>query len=278
VILNGSNSTDDGQIVSYAWKQLHVTAKTKVKLATANKATASFTSLKTAGALQFQLTVTDNDKIKSIDTVNVNVSDVNSAQPLNASLDVSSTSIIQGESVTASASAITGGTGPYTVKFDWGDASTPEVNSLANGVTQKSSDHVYADVGTYSLVITVTDSNSSVKTDTFTITSNSNIPDLAGTLTLTAASATFNTAVEAKADITGGVAPYTVVYDWGDGKTNTYNLAADETTKTATHFYELVGTYTVKITITDNNGTSKSYTQSATVKAKAIDPLTPCTS
>ena len=276
--LSGSASRDDGQIVSYAWKQLNATKANAVKLTNAKTVEAAFTSPSAAASLVFELTVTDNDKVKHTDTITITVASELPPAELKASFGVDQTSFTQGGQVAASVSGITGGTKPYSVKFDWGDTSSADVSTLASGVVAKTANHVYANVGTYSLAITVTDQKNVVKSQSFTITTIAKIPDLAGTLKLTLAAINFNTAAEAKIDVTGGTGPYSVKFDWGDNKSETFPLAAGVATKTASHFYELVGTYSINVTITDAKGNSKSYPVSVTVKPKAVDPLAACNS
>lgn len=271
VTLDASASKVDGKIVVYAWKQ---TSGKKVALKTPGKAQATFISPKTAGILVFQLTIKDNDGKKATDTVTVNAT---STPPvLTAAFNVDKTSLIQGEAVVASVSSVSGGAAPYIVKFEWGDTSTTDQATLASGATNKSVSHTYANVGTFNLVATVTDANNAVKTQTFTVVASTNIPEVAGVLSLTQASVGFNTAVEANVNISSGKAPYTVKYEWGDGKSDQFSLDQGVTSKSAKHFYELVGTYTVTVTITDANGKVKSYQITATVTPALVDPLTPC--
>lgn len=278
VKLNGTASQDDGRLISYVWKQLNATPATAVKLQNRKAAEASFTSLSAAASLVFELKVIDNDKVKHTDTVTINVVKELPPAELKASFAVDQTSFTQGGQVAASVSGISGGTKPYSVKFDWGDTTTADVSTLATAATGKVVNHTYNDVGTYSLAITVTDAKNVVKTQSFTITTIAKIPDLAGTLKLTLATVEFNTAAEAKIDVTGGTGPYTVKFDWGDTKSDSFALAAGIVSKTASHFYELVGTYSINVTITDAKGATKSYPTSVTIKPKAVEPLAACNS
>jgi PKD domain len=68
--LSGSGSDSDGTISTYAWVQSSGTA---VTLSAANTATAGFTAPTTAGALEFRLTVTDNQGATNSDLVTVMV-------------------------------------------------------------------------------------------------------------------------------------------------------------------------------------------------------------
>lgn len=71
VTLNGTGSTDpDGTVVAYAWIQ---TAGTPVALTGADTATPTFVAPGAAGALTFQLVVTDNDGATHADDVTIEV-------------------------------------------------------------------------------------------------------------------------------------------------------------------------------------------------------------
>ncbi|MGJ0483530.1 MAG: PKD domain-containing protein [Methylomicrobium sp.] len=204
---------------------------------------------------------------------------VSGDQALDAALNVSSSAIVKGGQVTAQAASISGGAGPYTVAFNWGDGSANEQETLANGVTAKSANHTYATAGTYDLTITVTDNAGGSKTQPFQITvSDAQAPALGGTLSLTQAVVVFNTKVQAKVDITGGTAPYAVKFEWGDGQTSGPTpLNAGITSATGEHFYGLVGSYTITAIITDANGGTKTVTTNVTVNP--VDaPLTECQS
>jgi PKD repeat protein len=351
-----------GQIVKYQWKYLKKKGGPKIKLINPKAAGASFVSPSVPAQLEFQLTVTDNDKAKAVDTVIVSVAE----EPLNASFSLDKKALSQGETATANASAIKGGKGPYKVKFEWGDGSAAEEVPLNAGETSKSrshqytktgsfkqkvtvidangsvkssteetvtvgapalnatlsvsastivkggqvtaeakaiaggtspytvafdwgdgsaveqgqstsANHTYAAAGSYNLKITVTDNAGGSKSQTFPITvSDVQVPALNGALTLTQSSVVFNNPVEAKVDITGGTEPYSVKFEWGDGQTTgPTQLNPGLVSATGQHFYEQVGSYTIKATITDANGGSKEVTTNVTVTP--VDaPLTEC--
>ncbi|MBV1908945.1 MAG: hypothetical protein KUG78_06450 [Kangiellaceae bacterium] len=76
VLLDGSSTTDDVSISSYAWVQL---SGESVALENANSAVASFTAPEVAVnetlSMSFELTVTDSNAQESVDTVNVTIID-----------------------------------------------------------------------------------------------------------------------------------------------------------------------------------------------------------
>jgi PKD repeat protein len=226
------------------------------------------------GSFKQKVTVIDaNGSVKSSTEETVTVG----APALNAALSVSASAIVKGGQVTAEAKAISGGTSPYTVAFDWGDGSAVEQGQLANGVVAKSANHTYAAAGSYNLKITVTDNAGGSKSQTFSITvSEVQVPALNGALTLTQSTVVFNNPVEAKVDITGGTEPYSVKFEWGDGQSNgPTQLNPGVVSATGSHFYEQPGSYTVKAIITDANSGSKEVTTNVTVTP--VDaPLTEC--
>lgn len=264
--LNGSGSTDDGQIVSVAWKQI---AGAKVKLSNANKVEASFTSPPSAGSLQFQLTVTDNDKKKATDTVTIDVSNTPTAN-----FDLDKTTVAKGTTLTATAGSIAGGTEPYTVKFDWGDGTAPDQTALASGVTSDSSSHTYVNVGSYTATLILTDKNGSSKS--YSKNLSVTLPPVSAEFTLNNTVILAGDAVIAAAkNISGGTGPYKVKFEWGDGAAiEEYSVVAGITSKSATHSYSTIGEYALKITVTDSNNVTKTFT--VPVKVEATDPLGLC--
>lgn len=72
-----------------------------------------------------------------------------------------------------------------------------------------------------------------------------------------------NTQITRAATIVGGVAPYAVVWDWGDG-TSTLQSQAESGPITASHAYSRPGTYNVIVKVSDADGNS-AYLQLVTV-------------
>ena len=71
VRLDGSASpTRNGYILSYAWKQ---TSGTSVTISNANEAVATFTAPNLNTQLDFQLTVTNNDKLTNTKSITITI-------------------------------------------------------------------------------------------------------------------------------------------------------------------------------------------------------------
>jgi PKD repeat protein len=132
-----------------------------------------------------------------------------------------------------------------TVTLDWnfGDGS---LHSTAASPT-----HVYSAAGTYTVTLTATDDNGATATDTKTITVVDNVaPSTAPTVNLTSgtAGATTGTAFNFQAnsgDSDGTVTAHFWAFDDG-----TFATTANPSNKR----FALPGTYSVTVTVTDNNG------------------------
>ncbi|WP_374088454.1 PKD domain-containing protein [Methylomicrobium lacus] len=261
-----------GQIVKYQWKQVKKPGDPTVKLLDAKTAQASFVSPSQAAQLEFELTVTDNDKAKASDRVAVKVADV---QPLNAAFALDKKALTKGGTATAGASNISGGKGPYKVKFEWGDGSAAEEVQLGAGVTAKSVGHQYLNAGSFSQKVTVIDANGTQKSSTAE-TIQVTAPALDAALSVSANAVVKGEQITAKAEtITGGTSPYTVTFNWGDGsQSEQETLAAGVVAKSANHVYAVAGQYSLTITVADNDGGNKAQTFQVTVsepQAPALD-------
>lgn len=142
-----------------------------------------------------------------------------------------------------------------TFSWDFGDGST------GSGATTS---HSYSTGGTYTVRLTVTDNSGSIASNTAILT----IQDRPPTATFTTSSA--NTTVgqsvsfdaTGTADPDGNIASYS--WDFGDGSTGTGVIA--------THSYSIPGTYTVKLTTTDNSGSTASSTSQVTISNAPPSP------
>jgi PKD repeat protein len=133
------------------------------------------------------------------------------------------------------ASTPTGGLPPYSYTWTFGDTSTG---------TGQSPSHTYTTAGTYSVQLTVTDANGATAGATAL-----SIPVI-GLLTA-AASATPGTGdapltTKLNGSITGGQAPYSFMWDLGDGTSST--------SQSPSHDYSGAGTYTASLTVSDGSG------------------------
>jgi PKD repeat protein len=134
--------------------------------------------------------------------------------------------------------------------WDFGDSST------GTGATAT---HTYAQTGTYTVRLTVTDNRGGTHsvTQDVVITQNA-APTAAFTSTATDLSVAFNGSGSSDPD--GTIASY--AWDFGDTTTGTG--------ATATHAYTAAGTYTVTLEVKDNRGASATTSAQVTVTAPAV--------
>ncbi|MGC3953808.1 MAG: PKD domain-containing protein [Propionicimonas sp.] len=232
VAFDASGSTDpDGSIASYAWDFGDTATGTGVN--------ASHTYGQ-AGSYQVTLTVTDNRGGTATVTHEVQVLAANQAPTAAFSSTVDRAKV----SLDASGSADADGTiASYAWEFGDGE--------VGSGVTAS---HTYAASGTYQVKLTVTDDRGGEGTVTHEVTVVGNsAPTAAFTSTTNGLAASFDGSASADAD--GTVASY--AWEFGDGHTGTG--------ATANHSYAESGTYSVKLTVTDNDGAENSVSHQVTV-------------
>jgi PKD repeat protein len=246
VSFTGSGSDADGTIAAYSWDF-------------GDGGTSSLQnpsqSYSMAGSYTAQLTVTDNQGATGSASVAITVT-----PPVN-----------QPPTATASASPVTG-TAPLLVAFT-GLGSDPDgtIASYAwtfgdgGTSTQQNSSHTYQMAGSYTARLTVTDNQGATGSATVTITVAANQPPTA-TATASPTSGTAPLAVQFTGmgnDPDGTIASY--AWTFGDGGTSTQ--------QNPSRTYQMAGSYTARLTVTDNRGA----TGSATVQITVVAPNQPPT-
>jgi PKD repeat protein len=235
--VDASTSTDsDGTIASWAWDFGDG--------ATGTGKTASH-SYAAAGTYSVKLTVTDNTGATGTLTRTVQV-----AAPVNTPPTAAFTSSAANLALSVDASTSTDSDGTIASwAWDFGDGATG---------TGKTASHSYAAAGTYSVKLTVTDNAGATGTVTTSVavTAPANKPPAAG-FTSSAANLALSVDASTSTDADGTIASY--AWDFGDGATGAG--------KTAAHTYAAAGTYSVKLTVTDNAGATGTLTRPVTVTA-----------
>lgn len=163
-------------------------------------------------------------------------------------------SVSQGPApLTVSFQAIISGSGAhdtYTYSWNFGDGTTS---------TASNPQHVYTNPKTYTVSLTVTDvtAKQNVVAKSLNIIATGGVSVVQSSITATnEGSGTY----QFTATASGGTAPYTYFWSFGDGKNG------QSTTQTIDHTYTAAQTYTVTVYVTDSNGlTSNSVTYQVAV-------------
>src|SRR6266566_127773 len=147
-------------------------------------------------------------------------------------------------SFTATAS---GGTPPYAYSWSFGDGAT------GTGLTTS---HTYSSSGSYTVTLTVTDSAGGSAKSTQTIQV-SPVSALVASFTSSPSQPLSGQSVTFTGSATGGIAPYTYSWSFGDGGTST--------SQSPSHTYANSGSYTASLSATDSLGTVATISHTITV-------------
>ncbi|MFW9917240.1 MAG: PKD domain-containing protein, partial [Candidatus Thorarchaeota archaeon] len=193
------------------------------------------------GLYDVTLTVTDDDG--STDTFSTTVTIINVAPTVDAGVDQT---VDEGSVVTFAAIFTDPGADTHTYQWSFGDGTS------ASGTLEPT--HVYADDGVYIVTLTVTDDDGGVGTDTLTVTVNNVAPTVSiDAIEQLQAFALPDLTVLAldPAVFTGSASDPgadTLTYYW------TFGDDVGASGSSVTHSYDVPGTYTVILTVEDDDG------------------------
>ncbi len=251
VIFDASASSDsDGTITSYAWDY------GDGQSGTGQTANHDYTLV---GSYIVTLTVTDDDGDTGSITSNITVSEPPNSPPTavmtaipeagHAPLDV----IFDATSSNDSDGTIS------SYSWDFGDGQAGTGINATN---------TYAAAGSYIAELTVTDDDGDTDSATFTVIVDvpniAPIADIVATPSSGVVPLTVNFDASASSDSDGTITSY--AWDYGDGQNGTG--------QTSNHDYTLVGSYTVSLTVTDDDGDTGSVTSNITVSEPPNSPPT----
>ena len=169
-------------------------------------------------------------------------------------------SINKGASVDFQGNA-SGGTSPYTFKWDFGGGAT-------NSSTQNPGNVTFNTPGTYTVTFQVTDSDNHTSSSSVTITVNSPpLQPLVVAITSPTGNVTINTgqSVNFQGSITGGMAPYTYqwIFNGGSPSSSSVQNPGNVTFNTA-------GTYTVNFQVSDTSNQTSGASVVVTVNTPPL--------
>ncbi|SEA84273.1 PKD repeat-containing protein [Thiothrix caldifontis] len=176
--------------------------------------------------------------------------------------------------VAAITTDVSSGNAPLTVQFSGIDSSDSDGKIIryawtsSDGTTHEGSsfNHTFNTAGNYTVILTVTDNLGATHTASVGITVNeaNTVPVAVIKANALSGSAPFHTSLDGSAstDSDGSIAEYH--WDFGDGAT--------ATGKTVSHTCEVVGEYTVTLTVTDNKGAKSNTAAVIYVNPSANQP------
>lgn len=264
VMFNASASTDeDGSITRYEWLLGDGISRTGRTLEYTYDSPGSYT---------VTLTVTDDDNASSQaeSVITVLAPDTPMPDPTPDPPDPPTPSNVAPSASFAATPA--SGDAPLTVSFDASVSSDSDGTIIAyvwafgDGATGagETIEHIYDDPGTYTARLTVADDDGATSTSTVTITvlgavNQPPVAEFTASATGGSAPLVVNFDASASQDSDGSIDSYT--WDFGDGTTGTGVMT--------NHTYDAAGTYTVRLTIMDDDGASVEVTLELTIDAPA---------
>lgn len=205
----------------------------------------------TQGTYSVTLTVTDDDGANGSVSKNITLDDSGGNNPPVANFTYSINELIISFTDQSSDS---GGT-IIAWNWDFGDGQTSPVKNPL---------HIYSDPGTYMVTLTVTDND--LETNSFSqeivLNEASNEPPI-GSFTHTVSDLTVSF-TDQSIDPDGTI----IAWNWNFGNGQTSSI------KNPIHIYTVDGTYTVMLTVTDNDGANHSVSQQITVNGSTNSPPT----
>ncbi|MBS0260989.1 MAG: hypothetical protein JSS02_03460, partial [Planctomycetes bacterium] len=206
--------------------------------------------------------------------VSATILDGDTALAIDAGPDLSA---IEGDLVTLSGAAYATSAPQswLSLTVDWGDGSH-EPGILVPGTHggKIANTHRYADNGSYTATLTLSDGRTTVSSQMQFAVANAN-PVLGALTGMTAFARGQSIQLSASFTDPGIRDRQTAIIDWGDGTTSpgTIGQRPGSGTAVGTHTYTTSGNYQVQLTLTDNDGGSATTSTNVVVSAALLEPF-----
>jgi hypothetical protein len=205
------------------------------------------------------------------------VSHATNQPPVAATPSVSSTAVDEGGAVSICGHFSDADTlDAHTVTIDFGDGSTPVIATVDETTKTYFASHIYADDpgtadGTFAITATVRDDHGGSGSAKAAVTVRNVAPTITNLTTTVDPVAAGSGIALGSAEFTdpGVLDTHTATWDWGDGTTSAATLAEPGAGHNGAvggaHTYAAAGTYTVRLTVTDNDGGDQTLVSKAFV-------------
>ncbi len=203
-------------------------------------------SFSSAGAKTVSLVVADFTGARAVDSVTLNINSPTVAFDASISSPSNNGSFNVGQNIDFAISA-SGGTAPYTYLWSFGDGSADVAGQTVS--------HSYSTSGAKVVTATASDFDGAHKVLTLNLTINQNNSGLDASITSPSNNSSFDIdqSISFAASATGGTAPYTYLWNFGDGSANVGG-------QTVSKSYSSSGSKTATLTVTDFVGATKTAT------------------
>ena len=224
-----------------------------------------------ANVTELRLVVTDNGDSNYDDHADWADARVTKAQPTGLGVNAfSGATINEGSAYTASGSFSDPSAGPWTATVNYGDGSGVQTLALDQVNKTFALSHAYADNGSYTVTVVVNNGATTAQSTASVVVNN-----VAPSFSLGSAVSGSPTFSYNGTFTDPGADTWTATVDYGDGSVP-QALSLNQTSKSFTlnKVYTYNGTYSVRVTIVDDDGGSSTSTKSVTVTGGQNRPET----
>jgi PKD repeat protein len=150
---------------------------------------------------------------------------------------------------------VVGGIEPYAIRWNFGDGGGSEENDDDD----EDVEHTFDVAGTYNVDVSITDSSGRTASDSILVTVEPPPPLTAVEIIASGTEGIAPATFDFESNVTGGTAPYTYSWDFGDG-----SVEVDDD-ESVSHTFDIGGTYNVDLTVIDSIGRTASDSMLVTV-------------